>query len=292
MTSPSTLSLATNELLQYNLDAITLRPHLIYENNLWLKITIPIIWTMSHIGYSALRINDAKIMKNGFVFGCFYLITRQAYEKIGTHKAVKNEISEDLEIGKLIKERGTIKDDIKIENKEQEKFSIPYPKLKMVLGERYVDSVLIKTGGGLGMVWNLIQRTTIPLYNKDKKKTLITAFSMAFLMIYPLFVFLFSLSFVSLMFSLEKVSISQVIYDNNIFMNISLLIMSIILFLIIILTNVFLSKESLFQNPSYALLTPLGSAIVSLAMVFTINKALKQCSIYWKDRKIVYNRGS
>ncbi|MGN6349098.1 MAG: glycosyltransferase [Candidatus Nitrosocosmicus sp.] len=285
MTSPSTLSLSTNELLRNDLDAITLRPHLIYENNLWLKITIPIMWTISHLAYSALRINDPARRKNGFVFGCFYLITRKAYEMIGTHKVIKNEIAEDLEIGKLIKEKVIIKDEIKIENTE--KFNLQYMKLKMILGERYIDSVLIKTGGGLDGLWNLIQRTTSPLYNKDKKKTLITAFSMAFLMMYPLAIFLFSLSFVFLTFSFEGYFNSQM-ENSNILLNLILLTESVILFVIVVLTNVIISKKSLFQNPSYALLAPLGSLIISAAMISAINIAIKNCAIYWKDRKIVY----
>jgi cellulose synthase/poly-beta-1,6-N-acetylglucosamine synthase-like glycosyltransferase len=142
MTSPSTLSLAAKQLLRFNLSAITMMPHLVYDNSIWLKITMPIIGTIFHITYSALKINDLKKSKNGFVFGCFYLITREVYEKIGTHKAVKNEISVDLEIGKLIKERGIIKDDIKIENKKEKNLGITFLKLKMVLGERYLDSVL------------------------------------------------------------------------------------------------------------------------------------------------------
>lgn len=285
MTSPSTLSLATNELLRYDLDAITLRPHLLYEDNLWLKITIPIIWTISHIGYSALRINDPNKRKNGFVFGCFYLITRNTYEKIGTHEAVRKEIAEDLEIGRLIKEKAIIKDEIKIENKEE--FNLQYLKLKMILGERYIDSVLIKTGGGLGMLWNLIQRTTSPLYHKDKKKTLITAFSMAFLMMYPLAIFLFSLSLVSLTFSFKGYFNSQMV-NSDILLNFILLINSIILFVMVVLTNVIISKKSLFQNSLYALLAPLGSLIISVSLISAINIAIKNCAIYWKDRKVIY----
>jgi chlorobactene glucosyltransferase len=98
MTSPSTLSLSIHELLKYDLDVITLRPHILYENNLWLKITIPVMWTISHLGYSALRINDPNKRKNGFVFGCFYLITRNAYEMIGTHKAVKMRLQKTLKL--------------------------------------------------------------------------------------------------------------------------------------------------------------------------------------------------
>jgi hypothetical protein len=178
-----------------------------------------------------------------------------------------------------------IKDKIKIENTE--KLNLQYMKLKMILGERYLDSVLIKTGGGLDVLRNLIQRTTSPLYNKDKKKTLITAFSMAFLMMYPLSIFLFSLSLVSLTFYFEGYFNSQMV-NSDILMNLILLTESVILFVIVVLTNVIILKKSLFQNSSYALLAPLGSLIISIAMISAINIAIKNCAIYWKDRKIVY----
>jgi chlorobactene glucosyltransferase len=57
---------------------------------------------VSHIAYSALKVNNPK-SKTGFVFGGFYLITREAYESLGTHQSVKGEIAEDLAIGEKLK---------------------------------------------------------------------------------------------------------------------------------------------------------------------------------------------
>lgn len=43
------------------------------------------------------------------IFGGFYIITRDLYEEIGTHKSIKNKIVEDLELGKKISKVANIK---------------------------------------------------------------------------------------------------------------------------------------------------------------------------------------
>ena len=47
-----------------------------------------------YISYSALRVNDPK-NKTAYLFGCFYVVTRRAYDAVGTHEAVKNQIIEE-----------------------------------------------------------------------------------------------------------------------------------------------------------------------------------------------------
>src|SRR5262249_27886592 len=69
----------------------------------------------------ALRVNDPK-NKTAYLFGCFYVVTRRAYDAVGTHEAVKNQIIEDVKLGEKIKEQ---------------KF-----RLKMVCGEHHVKTVL------------------------------------------------------------------------------------------------------------------------------------------------------
>ena len=49
------------------------------------------------------------------------MITRQAYEAVGTHKSVREEIAEDAEIGRKVKEQGY--------------------KIRVVHGEKYIQSL-------------------------------------------------------------------------------------------------------------------------------------------------------
>jgi chlorobactene glucosyltransferase len=118
--SRQTVSLAVGQLIEQNLDALTARPTLLLKS-VWRSIIFPLLWAFSHISYSALRVNDPK-NKTAYLFGCFYLVTRRAYEGVGTHEAVKNQIIEDAKLGEKIKEQ---------------KF-----RLRMVRGEHHVKTVL------------------------------------------------------------------------------------------------------------------------------------------------------
>lgn len=55
---------------------------------------------VSHIAYSALKVNNPK-SKTGFIFGGFYLITREVYESLGTHQSVKGDIVIMLQLSYL-----------------------------------------------------------------------------------------------------------------------------------------------------------------------------------------------
>ena len=70
----NTLSLAIRHMIDEKLDALTARPR-ITSNNTWTKILLPLVWMVSHIAYSAIKVNNPD-SKTGFVFGGFYLITR------------------------------------------------------------------------------------------------------------------------------------------------------------------------------------------------------------------------
>lgn len=99
--APDTLSLAIRQMIDENLDALTARQRITSDNTLT-KIMLPLVWMVSHIAYSALKVNNSN-SKAGFVFGGFYLITGDTYESLGTHQSVKNEIAVDLAIGEMLK---------------------------------------------------------------------------------------------------------------------------------------------------------------------------------------------
>jgi chlorobactene glucosyltransferase len=105
--STSTMSLAITYLTKQGLDALTAIPKILLEENIWIKITLPLLWTLSYAKYSALRANNPK-SKIGYFFGSFFIITRKTYEAVGTHKAVKSEIVEDGSLGRSKSKRREI----------------------------------------------------------------------------------------------------------------------------------------------------------------------------------------
>ena len=76
--SPSILSLAIAHLIELKLDALTAIPRLLCED-IWTKMTLPLIWTISYVRYSPLRANNPKT-KTGYFFGSFFVISRKTYE--------------------------------------------------------------------------------------------------------------------------------------------------------------------------------------------------------------------
>ena len=101
------------------LDTITAIPKTL-SNDFWTKITLPLLWIFSATRFSALKANNPKT-KVGFFFGSFFIMTRKAYETVGTHKSVRQEIVEDAELGRKVKEHGL--------------------SLRVVHGEKYIKAV-------------------------------------------------------------------------------------------------------------------------------------------------------
>jgi glycosyltransferase involved in cell wall biosynthesis len=161
------MSLAVTYLIKQNLDALTAIPKILSEDNIWIKIILPLLWTLSYAKYSALRANNPK-SKIGYFFGSFFIITRKTYEAVGTHKAVKTEIVEDGALGRKVKE---------------EKF-----KLRVVRGEKYIGAVWARD---FNTLWHGLRRLMIPLYQRERTNALLMTVSSFLLLLLPFIVFLF-----------------------------------------------------------------------------------------------------
>src|SRR5215217_539877 len=165
--SASTISLAVAHLVEEGLDALTAIPKIL-AYDFWTKITLPILWTFSLARYSALKANNPKT-KVGYFFGSFFIITRKAYEKVGTHKSVRGEIVEDGELGRKVKEQG---------------FS-----LRVVHGEKHVNAVWARDSSTL---WHGLRRLMIPLFRKEKTKASMMVVATFGLLLLPLAILPFS----------------------------------------------------------------------------------------------------
>ena len=248
MSSPSTISLAVSYLVEEKLDALTGRPSII-AHSIWTKITLPILWTFSHVKYSALCVNKTR-SRSSYLFGCFYLINRKTYESIGTHKAVKNEIVEDVALGKKIK---------------QHKF-----KLKMVRAEDQITTLM--TGNFMSLQEGLKRSINlIPFYHND----LTNIWVMFVLLLEPFILFPFSCHFLLTHYD----NLSKVLFTIN--------IMTIILIISINATQLVIG---LLLNPIYALLCPIACALVSISFISSIIKARCGGVTKWRGREYIVNR--
>jgi chlorobactene glucosyltransferase len=242
--SPYTMSLALRHLLHDNLDAITAIPKLLC-NDVWTKITLPMLSNFLHSRFSPLRVNNPKT-KTGYFFGSFYMISRSTYEKVGTHKVVKHELVEDGALGGRVKEQQF--------------------KIKMVRGERYVDALWSRD---FQTLWHGLRRLMISIHRQNKIGASIMTIAVFFLLFEPFLIIPYSL----VLYLQSDDFVIQILFDINLGT-----------LCIIILANAIQSKFGVFQNPFYALASPLSAAIISFSFIASILDAKKVGAVNWRDR--------
>lgn len=247
---PSTMSLSVKHLILENLDALTAIPKLLCKD-FWTKITLPMLLTFLYSRFSALRVNDPKT-KIGYFFGSFFIISRRTYEKVGTHKAVRHEIIEDGALGGKVKE---------------EKFM-----MKMVRGDNYIEAIWARD---FHTLWHGLRRLMIPLYNQKRKRASLMAIAIFFLLFEPFLLLPYSLLFLN-------------IARDDIF-SLILIVSDTMACAIIIFSSVIQLRLSVFQNPLYALASPLGGAIISLSFITSIIDARKKGTVSWRGRQYTLN---
>jgi chlorobactene glucosyltransferase len=255
--SSCTISVAVGHLCKDRLDALTARPNIKCES-LWGKIVFPVLWTFSHIKYSALRINDNNVESMGYFFGCFYLITRKTYETIGTHREVKNEIIEDAALGNKVKQRGF--------------------KMKMYRGEHHIDTML--TGDFPTIIQGLKRSLNlIPFSNNDAISTILTWL----LLVNPIL----------LLFSWLLMGQHSIPAEYNL-LNQLLIVIDSITILIMVSTLAIQSKVSLSQNLVYGFVSPVAGLLISIVFAFLIAKRKKtgSCNIEWRGRQYIVTRNT
>jgi chlorobactene glucosyltransferase len=243
--SPSTMSLAIANLLEQNLDALTAIPKLLCQD-IWTKITLPVLSNFLHSRFSALRVNDPKT-KTGYFFGSFFIITRSTYETIGTHKVVKHELVEDGALGSRVK---------------QGKF-----RMKMVRGERHIEAIWARD---FKTLWDGLRRLMVSIYSQDRNRASLMAVAVFFLLFEPFVLLPYSL----LMYHAINHLVTQILIDIN-FATI----------VVILIANIIQSKFAMFQNPLYALASPVGGAVISICFISSIVDAKKRGAVSWRGRQ-------
>lgn len=76
-------------------DLVTVSPHQRCIT-FWERVIMPQIWLLLGLRYHPRRVNAARRARDVIANGQFILTSRDAYEAIGTHAAVRHEVAEDL----------------------------------------------------------------------------------------------------------------------------------------------------------------------------------------------------
>ena len=182
--------------------------------------------------------------KTGYFFGSFYIIKRKTYETVGTHEGVKSEIVEDGALGKKVKEAGF--------------------KMKMVRGEHLVEAVWARDWTTL---WNALKRLMIPLYLQTKAAALGIFVAVLFLLFMPFLIMVYSGSFATLSSSFT-----------------SLFGISLVSSILVHVASAIDAKKGLSLGIRYALLAPVGSAIIIAGFASGILYAKRNDAVSWRGR--------
>src|SRR6476620_2360325 len=241
-------------LIKEKLDVITAVPNLKYPNFI-VKMVLPVLSVFMFSRYSPMRVNDPNV-SIGYLFGSFFVITRECYESVGTHAIVKSEIVEDGALGKRLKEEGY--------------------KLKMFRGEDLLEAYWARD---FNTLWNSLKRLIIPLYFTDRLNSILMTIGIFFLMSFPFLVLIYCL--VVYYAHLAEHDLSYSILASFTILNI----------LSIYWTNFYQLKKANTHNAVYFLGTPVGCFVVSLSFVWSILISDKHAKIKWRDREYNYSKG-
>jgi chlorobactene glucosyltransferase len=102
--SPDSLSRTVETLQSTSADMLSLAPRPILKS-FWEKTLQPPIFLLIMLFVGGKWVNDDK-RSNALGNGQYMLFRREAYEKIGTHRAVRNKITEDYNLARLLKKAG------------------------------------------------------------------------------------------------------------------------------------------------------------------------------------------
>lgn len=250
--SNNSLTDSLNTLLLEKMDVITAVPRLMYPNFI-IKMVLPILSIFMFTRYSPMRVNDPKV-ELGYLFGSYFVITRECYEKVGTHESVKNEIVEDGALGKKLKEEGF--------------------KLRMYRGENLIDAFWARD---FSTLWNSLKRLIVPLFFTDKKNSILIAVGIFLLMAFPYLMFSYSVGFY----------LASLVTDIS---YIFLLVVSVMCIIAIFGTNFYQLKRASTHKSIYGFGTPVGCFVVSISFLWSILTSQNRAVIKWRGREYDYNK--
>lgn len=239
------LSLAVTNLISEELDSVTAIPKTL-ANDFWTKITLPILWIFSAVRFSPIKANNPKT-RIGFFYGSFFVIRRQVYEMVDTHKTVRGEIAEDAELGRKVKEKGYT--------------------IRVFHGEKHIQALWSRNPLDL---WHGLRRIIIPLYKYDKKKAFVLMIAPIILLILPLMILILVIIITA--------------YEKHFFLGLSPLYVAITSILLVISNNVFQLRYILFQGLGYSLAFPLWGSLLLVAFVSSLVRSKQGEIIKWRDR--------
>lgn len=98
--APELLGRAVGALEAEDRDLVTVMGRMVC-GSFWERVIMPIITALLAIRFHPTVVNRARAASEVIANGQFILVTRESYEAVGTHAAVKHEVAEDLAMAQL-----------------------------------------------------------------------------------------------------------------------------------------------------------------------------------------------
>jgi chlorobactene glucosyltransferase len=103
--APELLGRAVGALRRSEAGLLTVAPRQRCET-FWERIVMPQIWLLLGVRYHPARVNRSRRARDVIANGQFILMPRSSYEAVGTHEAVRGEVTEDLALAQAVVRRG------------------------------------------------------------------------------------------------------------------------------------------------------------------------------------------
>jgi len=102
---PELLGRAVGALARERADLVTVAPQQRCVT-LWERLIMPQIWLLLGLRYHPRRVSRARRERDAIANGQFILTSREAYEAVGTHEAVRHQVAEDLALAQTYLRKG------------------------------------------------------------------------------------------------------------------------------------------------------------------------------------------
>jgi chlorobactene glucosyltransferase len=102
---PELLGRAVAAMGRERADLVTVAPHQRCVT-FWERLVMPQIWLLLGLRYHPREVNSARRERDVIANGQFILTTREAYDAVGTHAAVRHEVAEDLALAQAYLRQG------------------------------------------------------------------------------------------------------------------------------------------------------------------------------------------
>jgi chlorobactene glucosyltransferase len=242
------VSFAVYYLFENRYDVLSLAPA-VKLGSFWANVIIPHLTLTINTFYPIKKVNSPK-EEVAYVFGSFFVIKRECYEKIGGHLSVRDQIVEDRAIGQLAKSSG-----LKLRMDRA-------PQLSETLWETKLSSI-----------WEGLQRVfSSPLQKRPwigfpvgVAGLIITVFPVVTLILYSLVI--------------PARLGSLLVY--------SIVIVSIIDFSLLVLVLATELKIVSRRGPQYSLLGFIGGAVFFAAMIVAAYKLITRKPIQWRGTNYI-----